>query len=252
MRFCPSEKIRDSLSQLPPGLVIDVGALDGADAVNYARAGHEVISFEASPSKSDRIRSFIAKASDVSQRISFHNVALADKDGILPFYQSGDGSDQDSLTRPPWFNEDKSMHVVDVPTKTLDFIVGNRNVTYLKIDAQGNDPSVLRGGKALIGEKSVGIIQFEVAPNLSGTKTKGEEYVKIVHYLSANGYMCYDCNFPLINKRNGIPFIQAIHIEIRIESLLERKFMFKGSNHGQWTNFVCLQQEWSPEASTYY
>ena len=42
----------NTLKKIPPGqLVIDVGALDGADAISMAMAGHRVISMDPTPSK---------------------------------------------------------------------------------------------------------------------------------------------------------------------------------------------------------
>jgi hypothetical protein len=42
----------NTLKNIPPGqLVIDVGALDGADAISMAMAGHRVISMDPTPSK---------------------------------------------------------------------------------------------------------------------------------------------------------------------------------------------------------
>jgi len=42
----------NTLKKVPPGqLVIDVGALDGADAISMAMAGHRVISMDPTPSK---------------------------------------------------------------------------------------------------------------------------------------------------------------------------------------------------------
>lgn len=69
--YCPSndDKFLDGLKSLSPGLVLDIGALNGEDAVLYARAGHEVISFEAVPTKAETIRKTIeAAGEDVAKK----------------------------------------------------------------------------------------------------------------------------------------------------------------------------------------
>jgi precorrin-6B methylase 2 len=49
--------VQQTLRQHQPGqLVIDVGAYDGQEAIQYARAGHKVLSFEPTPSKAIKIK----------------------------------------------------------------------------------------------------------------------------------------------------------------------------------------------------
>jgi hypothetical protein len=121
----------------------------------------------------------------------------------------------------------------------------------MKIDAQGNDAVVLNGTKRMIREKRIGIIQFEVAPSLVGDG--GKKYVQMVQFLAQNNYLCYDCNFEMIlRKENGLLFTQHMGISARISQLLEGKFTFKGANHGQWTNFVCIAKSEKVEPSIFH
>ena len=60
-RWCPAHGgksvVQQTLRQHQPGqLVIDVGAYDGQEAIQYARAGHKVLSFEPTPSKAIKIK----------------------------------------------------------------------------------------------------------------------------------------------------------------------------------------------------
>lgn len=183
------------------------------------------------------------------KKIKFYNVALADFEGTSSFWVSGEGSDQDQMNPPPWANSDLTTKKVEVPTTTLDKIIGDRYVAFMKIDAQGNDPVVLNGAKRMIREKRIGIIQFEVAPTLAGDR--GKKYVEVVEFLAQNNYVCYDCNFEMIlRKENGVQFTQHLGISARISQLLEGKFNFKGANHGQWTNFVCVAKSEKIEPRT--
>jgi len=51
-----------TLASHEPGLVIDVGAYDGKEAIAMARAGHRVLSFEPTPNKAKKIREAIKEA----------------------------------------------------------------------------------------------------------------------------------------------------------------------------------------------
>ena len=51
-----------TLASHEPGLVIDVGAYDGKEAIAMARAGHRVLSFEPTPTKAQKIREAIKEA----------------------------------------------------------------------------------------------------------------------------------------------------------------------------------------------
>ena len=59
--WCPAHGgksvVHQTLKQHQSGqLVIDVGAYDGQEAIQYARAGHKVLSFEPTPSKAAKIK----------------------------------------------------------------------------------------------------------------------------------------------------------------------------------------------------
>ncbi|KAJ1490159.1 S-adenosyl-L-methionine-dependent methyltransferase [Baffinella frigidus] len=75
------EMARAGLKHYP---VIDVGAYDGKEAIEMARAGHKVLSFEPTPSKATRIREAI-KDAGMQDKIDFQNIAISDYSGEAPF-----------------------------------------------------------------------------------------------------------------------------------------------------------------------
>jgi len=77
--------VQQTLRQHQPGqLVIDVGAYDGQEAIQYARAGHKVLSFEPTPSKAIKIKQALADAG-VEDSVDFYSYAISDKSGTAPF-----------------------------------------------------------------------------------------------------------------------------------------------------------------------
>jgi hypothetical protein len=74
--------VQQTLRQHQPGqLVIDVGAYDGQEAIQYARAGHKVLSFEPTPSKAIKIKQALADAG-VEDSVDFYSYAISDKSGM--------------------------------------------------------------------------------------------------------------------------------------------------------------------------
>ena len=140
--FCPkgSSRFRDwtplALSLLPLGLVLDIGAHDGSDALIYARAGHNVMSFEPNPSKREAVVKRI-NASGFSSQITFVSAAVADEVGTQRFWSADTGGEMDSLSKPIWGDETK-LHPLTVPVTTIDAVVGQQIVAFAKIDTQGH------------------------------------------------------------------------------------------------------------------
>ena len=57
---------------------------DGQEAIQYAKAGHKVLSFEPTPSKSAKIRAALEKAG-VEESVDFYSYAISDTSGTAPF-----------------------------------------------------------------------------------------------------------------------------------------------------------------------
>ena len=51
--------------------------------------------------------------------------------------------------------------------ETLDHVLGDREVLYAKIDAQGHDHAVLRGARRLLQSHRIRRVAFELSPALS-------------------------------------------------------------------------------------
>ena len=145
----PDSLIR-RLKALPPNLMVDVGALDGSDAIAYAQAGHRVWSFEPTPSKLEPIRKRFAREAARGASIRLFPYALSNESGSAGFVVNravaaprmrrfvGDalGSAQDGLHAPPC-GGGRERAVVNVPVRTLDGLIpSGETVFMLKVDTQ--------------------------------------------------------------------------------------------------------------------
>lgn len=244
--------VHDALAKQPPGLVLDVGAFDGADAVNYASAGHSVISFEPTPSKRRSIIERIRR-SGLGANITFVPKAVSNVSGTIKF-ASHKGTAQVDQIDPPWLsaatNLSASLHIhpsqfrsISVPVTTLDEAAGDGPVLFVKIDTQGHDGLVVMGARRLISERRVRFLSMEVSPKL--TNAPGG-YVESVRLLEANGYSCMDCTknwapHPTYYSVRQVDWGRArlkMTVEERLEQLANRTPCDRMVT-GCWTNLMC-------------
>mmetsp|Transcript_29562 Transcript_29562/g.49702 ORF Transcript_29562/g.49702 Transcript_29562/m.49702 type:complete len:313 (-) Transcript_29562:840-1778(-) len=253
LQYCPGgahqhrAALVSVLKKERPGLILDVGAYDGRDAIAYARAGHKVLSFEPVPSKHAKIeRNF--RESGVWDQIELHKIALGNFTGETRFYvnkplrakdgwvDDNIGSEQDGIY-VPWSGALATTVTVD----TLDNIVGNRTVLHAKIDAQGHDAVVLEGAKHLLESGRMKTFSFEIAPKLT---TDPASYVRILKWLNIHGYTCFDCtSFESVAKRGKTSNVHAMLIDEFIETLHKGVFKYRGADHGSQSEVVCMNTQ---------
>lgn len=136
-----------------PVTLFDVGANVGQTITSFLHTFPEcrIYSFEPSPSSFETLKSTFGRDS----RCHLENLALGDQVAILPFQVTQDYSVNDSLLEPSWGAKAKK---VMVQVFTLDQYCrehGIEIIDSLKIDTQGYDLNVLRGGSRMLGEKRI-------------------------------------------------------------------------------------------------
>lgn len=241
-----SSQLENLLALREPGLIIDVGAFNGEDAVRFSRnGGHRVYSFEPVPSKIKRIRETIEK-SGFGDLITFFPVALSNYTGTTDFnvakHKLGkrnrniivDGTEQDSFY-VPW--NSTHSNVIQVKVEQLDDYIKSEEVLYLKIDAQGHDSEVLFGGKKAIDEKRIKFIQFEISPGLT---RNAQVYVDVIKWLGKVGYSCFDCGyFKAMNMRGKSVDVLKMEANTFVSLLQETVLIQRGVNVKKYTNVLC-------------
>ena len=173
---------------LPPGVMVDVGAFDGMDAVQYAKSGRMVYSFEPGPSKIKTIRKNIA-THDNSNHIKLFNMAVSNvTNKMIDFWVFNEGSMQDQIepTGIPVSQAKKTR----VPVSTIDVEIPGE-IAFLKIDSQGHEPEIIQGSSDHVLGRKIHFISLEIAPELRKNRM---DYFNMFMFLTSNGFKCYNCH----------------------------------------------------------
>jgi len=160
---------------------IDVGGNVGTYSFHLSRLASEVETFEPHPDWAWRIRTLALP------NVTVHEVALSDHPGeadlAIPLGDvrdvGGMGSLETSVVDPA-----KASRVVHVKLRTLDDF-GFTNVGFIKIDVEGHEEAVLRGGVQTIARDGPTLlIEIEERHNRGGL-------ARIRELLSGHGYAGY-------------------------------------------------------------
>lgn len=168
----------------------DIGANIGYYGLLAAtKYGAEVQSFEPLPEYTDCIKKSSA-LNKITDRLKINQLALSDKTGFAPFIKAGSGS---SLEKT--FNDLPTLEKIDVETDTLDNIFKENNLLaphFIKIDVEGHELSVLRGGENTI-TKAVPVMLIELCSTLKdmGRSYINPYYLETLTFLSERNYGIY-------------------------------------------------------------
>ena len=140
---------------LPSKGFIDVGAHIGSvmSAVIRRDPSIKVYAFEPIKEKADSLRRRFPT-------VELHQCALGETDGEATFFVNMERSGYSSLGRP---TISKGVTEIKVPLRKLDTLISSRDVDALKIDVEGAELGVLRGGGDLIARNRP-LIMFESGP----------------------------------------------------------------------------------------
>ena len=123
----------------------------------------------------------------ISLDVTTYNNALSDEEGLLPFFERSEDGGTNGFALE--FNDGKwlgnNQNQYNVETKTLDSF-GIRDIGLIKIDVEGYELQVLRGGTQTIQNNGYPPILFESWPSTNETNTKLKD--NLFNYLFALGY----------------------------------------------------------------
>lgn len=123
--------------------LFDGGAAHGLHTSNFAHFGGPascVIAVEANPVLVEHLEALKLKRG--WKCVEIHGVALADEPGLRTFHVATNVG-HSSLTRHAWI--DKDAVAISVEAKTIDQIVGSRDVRFVKLDLEGGEFGAVRG-----------------------------------------------------------------------------------------------------------
>ncbi len=129
----------------PDATVLDVGANIGLSTILLARAARRVIAYEPSPPNAEYLRRNLA-ANGIGN-VEVRAAASSSAAGVLRFHVSAFGAGSHVVAAGHVSGE--SMSAVEVPAVALDD-EGLPAVAFIKMDAEGHEPEVLAGARALL------------------------------------------------------------------------------------------------------
>lgn len=170
------------LAHVRPGsLAIDIGAHKGGYTYWLARGvgrSGKVIAFEPQPLLARKLARCAA-----ADRVTVVNAAVSDRDGTLPLNVPGDGASSPGASlESPAAAGGRTIHVPVVP---LDRFLGARAlpVSFIKIDVEGHELTVLRGAEALLRTDHP-VLLFECEQR----HHRDRPIAEVFHYLTGLGY----------------------------------------------------------------
>ena len=173
-------------------VVLDIGAHTGNMSVAYSLFAKKVISFEPNPITFDVLN----QNSKLNKNIIPYNVGCSVEDGEMEFHYSDIGFNNGGLTT----TLDKGIGVTghNIPLEVYCVNVDRflkelhsddyNNISYIKIDCEGHDKSILETLKNII-EINKPIIQTEIYDGLSS-----REQIELIETINSLGYDCYNFN----------------------------------------------------------
>lgn len=210
-------KWAERLTERKDGVVLDVGANKGFTSLALKQFGSRVIAFEPAPPVFEELKLNVAMHKDVR----CEQFACSDMAGFASFYLDlTEGSYGSSLLSD--FQEKEAFTEVKVKTITVDEYCQRHNVvpTFIKIDVEGFEYSVIKGMKTLIEQYTPPLV-FEFWHNGWNSENKS-----MFEYLS-NHYQLLDCEYE---------FDAHEYFSLRGDWLAEQQL--KGSS-----NIVCIPKQ---------
>jgi FkbM family methyltransferase len=166
----------------PDDLVVDVGANFGFWALPAARRGCRVIAVEPVPETRARLAGN-AVANGLAERVEIVAEALSDSHDALTMAVPGGESGQ--ATAHPGEAADPAA-AFSVAATTLDRLLGDRSVRFLKIDVEGHEPEVLSGAERVLASGQVEYVLIELAGGVMARS--GGSAGALIDVLERHGY----------------------------------------------------------------
>ncbi len=163
---------------------VDVGANVGSYTIlASSEIGAKTISIEPVPSTFKFLKDNIA-LNNIGDLVEIHNIGLAGSNGLIKFTGT-----HDTVNHVATNNDKKDL--IEVKVDTLDNIIKARNPCLIKIDVEGYESEVLKGGSKILENPSLKALIVEL--NGSG-KRYGYDDKDVHKKLIKNDFAPYEYN----------------------------------------------------------
>lgn len=182
--------------------VLDMGINDGYLSALAASYGYGVICADGQP---ECVRNFnFAVSLNGWERIEVHNkiVSSVEKTFEIPNGICGGASNYQAAEaniggyHGAWSALNGTTTVSSI---TVDNMVGDRDVLYWHLDAEGSEMDILKSARKLISEKRLRYLSMEFIPSRFGVKS----FEVLANYITNEGLANFDCvcTFEMIHSR---------------------------------------------------
>lgn len=162
--------------------VVDIGANFGFWSLIAARRGCEVVAVEP-VARTRQLLIENARRNRLDDRVEVVAEAVSDSRGVLTLALPDGESGQASAHPDPAL----AAESLTVATTTLDELLGARRVRFLKIDVEGHEPAVLRGGTRVLSSGQVDYVLLELTSALLARTDKS--ITEVADSLIGHGYL---------------------------------------------------------------
>ena len=152
--------------------VVDIGANEGAFSAGVLAVAPQarIVAVEPGPGPRERLRARIGGYSNVE----IVEAAVARESGSAAFHLTS--HDHGSSLREPSAEGRAAVgldvvETIEVPTLSLDDLVGDRPVDVLKIDVQGSELDVLQGGRGVLDRTRAVLLEMNFFSQYEGDAT---------------------------------------------------------------------------------
>jgi len=200
---------------------VDVGSHRGSflkKFLKHSPEGHHM-AFEPIPKLAERLKK-------IFPMVEIFECALGDEIDIKPFYYVPELTGWSGLKKQ-WYPKEVNPEVIKVEVRTLDSVI-SRKIDFIKIDVEGAEFEVLRGGINVI-KKYMPVILFEHAyiHNIDYYTTPERVFNLLVNE--------YDMNIFTLNMFGPLSLNKFV-------AIYEMAFKMEYDRYAE-TNFVAMSQE---------
>ena len=175
--------LREHIQPASDSIALDIGANIGNHSISFSAFVDQVLAFEPNPLVFEILK---LNVRNNSHNVTPLNFALSDRQGEADLIVSNGNLGGSRIRAADEKSENKDASIT-ITTTTLDGLdMGTKNIVLIKLDVEGHELEVLRGGEELL-TTCTPIILFE----------QGKEGIEggtspVVSYLGSCGYSFYE------------------------------------------------------------
>jgi FkbM family methyltransferase len=150
----------------PNDIFLDIGANSGPYTVLASKVvGANVVAFEPVPTTFARLQKQV-ECNKVQGKVDLRRIAIGSQCGVIKF-TCDDGSTLNHAISDSLYYKNKATDIINVPVECLDDIFDDNRSYFLKIDVEGYESEVIKGGARFFEKNNIIAVIMELNGNSS-------------------------------------------------------------------------------------